>query len=462
MKITNKILKTIKSYKMFSPGDKVIVALSGGSDSVGLLHILLNLKSLNLKLTAAHFNHKLRGKESERDAVFVRQLVKNLGVEFEYGEAMPGDYSVKGLSPEDAARRLRYKFLRGVLKKCKAHIIATAHTLDDQAETVIMRIIRGSGSHGLSGIPPVNDKIVRPIIEIQKKEIREYLDLNKISWIEDSSNSSKQYQRNKIRLELFPFLEEINPGVSQVLSRSSEIFRIESDFITECVNNVFKSIIKKKPFGYIGRSKKYLSKNKAVRLGILRKTVELIKGDLKSFSAIHLLAIDEMIESDKSSGEIVLPDNIRFNKGYRLFCLSEKSGLDENFSYKIEAEGEYKFENGLKVSVDVTTDKTKWSNESVGFFSPKRVRFPVVIRSYKPGDRFRPLGLKGFKKVKDLFIDEKIPKFLRRSIPVFESADGIIWVGGVRNDDRFKVSRNESSYLRIKISKPELKLINSF
>ncbi|MGI9534024.1 MAG: tRNA lysidine(34) synthetase TilS [Thermodesulfobacteriota bacterium] len=462
MKITNKILKTIKSYKMISPGDKVIVALSGGSDSVGLLHLLISLKGLNIKLIAAHFNHKLRGDESERDVIFVKKIVKKFGVEFEYGEAEAGDYDIKGVSPEDAARRLRYKFLNGVLKKCKAHKIATAHTLDDQAETVIMRIIRGSGSHGLSGIPPVNDYIIRPIIEIQKQEIREYLKLNKISWIEDSSNSSTQYQRNKIRLELFPLLDEINPGINQVLSRSSEIFRIESDFITQCVNNVFKSIIVRKTFGYIGQSKKYLSQNKAVRLGTLRKTVELLKGDLKSVSAIHPLAIDEMIESDKSSGEIILPGNIRFNKGYKLFCLSDKSGFNENFSYEINDEGKYSFENGLKVSVEVTTDKSKWKDESVGFFSAKKVRFPIIIRNYKPGDRFRPLGLNGYKKIKDLFINEKIPRFLRKTIPVFETADGIIWVGGVRNDDRFKVNKSESKFIKIKISKPELKLINKF
>jgi len=448
---------------MISHGDKVVIAISGGSDSVGLLHQLLFLEELNLNLIAAHFNHKLRGDESERDAVFVERLAKKLGVQFEYGEARANDFrNKKPLSPEDAARRLRYEFLEDVLKRNKAQRIATAHTLDDQAETVIMRILRGSGSKGLSGIPPVNGNVIRPLIEIPKKEIRDYLRFNRIRWVDDSSNVSTQFLRNKIRLKLIPLLKEINPSISQVLHRSSEIFRIESDFIALCVNEVFKSVIAKKQFGYLGNSKKYLSQNKAVRLGILRKTVELLKGDLKSVSAIHLLAIDELIESDKSSGEVILPENIRFNKGYQLFCISEKAKFNENYNYKINGQGSFEFKNGLKVDIEVSSDKSHWDDEAVGFFSAKKVGFPIVVRNYKPGDRFRPLGIKGFKKVKDLFIDEKVPRFLRKSVPIFETTEGIIWVGGIRNDDRFKVGKRESKFLKIKISKPELRLVRSF
>ena len=448
---------------MFSPGDKVVVGVSGGSDSVALLHLLSDLKDFKLKLIAAHFNHKLRGEESERDALYVKRLAKKLDVRFEYGEAAVGDNKInKNLSPEDAARRLRYSFLNDVLEKNRAQKIATAHTLDDQAETVIMRIIRGSGSHGLSGIPPVNRNIVRPLIEIEKQELKGFLKHSRIRWMEDSSNISTQFQRNKIRLELFPLLREINPGINQVLLRSSEILRLEADFIAESVEKVFKSIITRKPFGYIGRSKKYLAQNKAIRLGILRKSIELIKGDLKSISSIHLLAIDELMESEKSSGEIILPESIRFNKGYELFCLSDKAKFNESFGYDIKHEGVFSFENGLKVAIEVTTDKSDWEDESVGYFSLKKVRFPIFVRNYRPGDRLKPLGVGGFKKVKDLFIDEKIPRFLRKSIPIFETADGIIWVGGVRNDDRFKVHKRESRFLRIKISKPELKLINKF
>ena len=144
------------------------------------------------------------------------------------------------------------------------------------------------------------------------------------------------------------------------------------------------------------------------------------------------------------------------------FCLSDKSEFNENYRYEISGEGNYSFDNGLKVSVKVTSDRSGWDDESVGFFSIKKVQFPIAVRNYKPGDRFRPLGIKGYKKIKDLFIDEKVPRFLRKTVPIFETADGVIWVGGIRNDDRFKVGKGEKKFLRIKIKKAELKLFNKF
>lgn len=446
---------------MFSPGDKVIVALSGGSDSVGLIHLLLDLKDFNLRIIASHYNHKIRGDESERDAEFCRQLSEDLKVEFEYGEARDDDYEKNkvNVSLEDAARELRYKFLKNVLKKCKAHRIATAHTMNDQAETFVMRVIRGSGSRGLAAIPPVNNNIIRPLIKVQKQEIQNYLKINRIKWQEDSSNKSVRFRRNKIRLELFPILKEINPGIDQVLSRSSEILRIESGFIDNYVDKVYGTVMEKKPFGYLGKVKEYLLHHKAIRLGILRKTVELLKGDLKQISQVHLLAVDDMIEREKPSGEIVLPDSVNFSKGYEFFCMSMGSGLAETYNYTINGPGVYHFGNGLEVSVDRTSDRSGWEDRMKGIFSIDNTRFPLVVRNYRPGDKFRPLGMGKFKKIKNLFIDEKIPRFFRKSVPVFESADGVIWVGGVRIDDRFKAKRTESEFLRIQIKKPELSII---
>ncbi len=446
---------------MFSPGDKVVVALSGGSDSVGLLHLLLDLKGFDLKVIAAHYNHKIRGDESERDARFCRHLSEDLKVEFEYSEAGEDDYrkDKRNLSLEDAARKLRYGFLKNVLEKYKAHRIATAHTMNDQAETFIMRAIRGSGSRGLGGIPPVNGNIIRPLIKVQKREIEDYLRSNRVDWQEDSSNRSVRFTRNRIRLELFPILKEINPGIDKVLSGSSEVLRIESGFIDNHVDKVYGTVMEKEPFGYLGKVKEYLLHHKAIRLGILRKTVELLKGDLKQISQVHLLAVDDMIEREKPSGETVLPDGIDFSKGYEVFCISRGSGLAETYSYTINGPGSYRFDNGLEVSVDTTSDRSGWEDEMKGIFSIDSTRFPLVVRNYELGDKFRPLGMRKFKKIKDLFIDEKVPRFFRRSVPVFETRDGVIWVGGIRIDDRFKAKRTESEFLRIQIQKPELSII---
>ncbi len=446
---------------MFSPRDKVVVALSGGSDSVALLHLLLELKELDLRITAAHYNHKMRGRESERDAEFCRQISKALKIEFEYGEVGDDDHSGdkrKGLS-EEAARELRYRFLKNAVEKRGADKIATAHTMNDQAETVIMRVIRGSGSRGLAGIPPVNGSIVRPLIKVTKQEIKSYLKSGHVKWIEDSSNRSLRFRRNRLRLELFPVLREINPGIDQVLSRSAEILRIESEFIDDCVDRAYGTAMSKEPFGYVGKVKEYLLCHKVVRLGILRKTVELIKGDIKQLSLVHLLTADEMIEKEKASGEAILPYNVKISKGYGLFCVSKGSGSAKSYSYTIGDLGSYRFNNGLEVTLSKTSDISGWEDEMEGFFSADKINFPLVVRNYKPGDRFRPLGMSKFKKIKDLFIDEKIPRFLRRSVPIFETTDGVVWVGGVRIDDRFKATRSEAEFLKIQIQKPELRLI---
>lgn len=447
---------------MFSPRDKVVVALSGGSDSVGLLHLLLELKELDLRITAAHYNHRMRGKESERDAKFCRQISKALKIEFEYGEVGDDDYSGdkrKGLS-EEAARELRYRFLKNVLEKRGADKIATAHTMNDQAETVIMRVIRGSGSRGLAGIPPVNGNIVRPLIKVTKQEIEAYLKSSHVKWKEDSSNRSLRFRRNRIRLELFPALRDINPGIDQVLSRSAEILRIESEFIDGCVDRAYGTVVSKQPFGYyVGKVKEYLLCHKAVRLGILRKTFELIKGDIKQISLVHLLTADDMIEKEKASGEAVLPYNVKISKGYGLFCVSRVPGPEKSYSYTIGGLGSYRFNNGLEVTLSKTSDRSGWEDEMEGFFSAGKIKFPLVVRNYEPGDRFRPLGMRKFKKIKDLFIDQKIPRFLRRSVPIFETTDGVVWVGGVRIDDRFKAERSGPELLKIQIRKPELRVI---
>jgi tRNA(Ile)-lysidine synthase len=187
-----------------------------------------------------------------------------------------------------------------------------------------------------------------------------------------------------------------------------------------------------------------------------------VKGDLKSISTLQVFTLDEQISSAKASGEVVLPGKILFNKGYKIFCISAGGIINTSFSHEITEYGEYRYKNGFKLTIEKSRDRSLWGEESTGHFSLKNVTFPLKIRSMQPGDRFKPLGTGGFKKIKDLFIDEKVPRFLRKTVPVVECPDGIIWVGGFRIDDRFKVNKNERYFLRIRLNKPELKLIKDF
>lgn len=461
--ILSKFIKTIESYGMLSPRDKVVVAVSGGSDSVGLLHLLMELKKFNLSLVVAHLNHKLRGIESDRDAEFVEKVVRDTDFQFEYKEVDTEKYKRKNkLSMEDAGRRLRYEFFNEVLEKYNANKIATAHTLDDQAETVLMRIIRGSGTLGLSGIPPISNNIIRPLINISRSEIREYLKSKHFNWVEDSSNVSREFRRNKIRSELMPLLTEYNPSIQDTLARSAEILRIESDYTRSEVEKIFDKIISKKSIGLIGKIKKYLKIQKALRLGIIRKCVEELKGDLHGISAKHLLSIDRVLSSDSSSAEIDLPGNLFFAKGYKVFCITNKENLEKDYTYVIENEGKWRFSPILTVELNYSDDNSSWGDERVGHFSLKKVRFPIKIRNFRPGDRFVPLGMRRFKKIKDFFIDEKVPRFVRKNIPILETKDGIIWIGGLRIDNRFKVEENEKEFLKIKIKGSDFDLLSYF
>jgi len=448
---------------MFDPGDKVIVGVSGGADSVCLLHLLYSLKKYRLKLIVAHLNHGLRGKESDRDEKFTEQTALKLGLKF-VSERCDTSYfkNQENLSTEDAARQLRYSFFQNSLKIYKADKIATAHNLEDQAETVLMRMMRGSGSSGLSGIPPVNGIIVRPIINVSGKEIKGYLKSNKIKWIEDSSNSSRKYLRNKIRHDLIPELRKYNPNIVEVLSRTSNLLRLESDFLNIHTKSAFKSVFVKKHFGYIARIDRYSRLHKAIRLSILRMCIEKVKGDLKSISSLQILTLDELINSGKASCDMVLPGKLLFSKGYNIFSVCGNELNTSGFNHEISKPGEYRYRNGFKLLIEKSSDKSLWLDENVGHFSLKKASFPLNIRNIKAGDRFKPLGSKGFKKIKDFFIDEKVPRFLRKTVPIVECQDGVLWVGGFRIDERFKVNNREKEFLRIRLTKPEIKLIKDF
>lgn len=451
--ILNKFRKTIESFQMFKSNEKIVVGVSGGSDSIALLHLLLELEDLKLHLIAAHVNHKLRNEESESDAKFVRETAKNLGLKIEYKEVDTNSFKEKNkLSLEDAARQLRYDFFYDVLKKHSADKIATAHSLDDQAETVIMRLLRGSGSLGLSAIRPVSGHIIRPLINIKKSEIRQYLESKNISWIEDSTNTSNIFLRNQIRNELIPLIEEINPSSTEVIARSAEILAIESDFIFNEVEKIYESVISDSSIGLIGNVDKYLKQPKALRFGILRKAISEIKGDINSISSNHLFSIDNILESDDASGQIDLPENHVFSKGYGIFCISKRDVFEKGYDLLLNEPGNWRLSEDIEVEIDYTGDTSSWGEKNVGYFSPSKVKFPIGIRSYKDGDRFVPLGMSNLKKLKDFFIDEKIPLFLRNKVPVFTSGNEIIWLGGLRIDDRFKADKIESSFLRIKIS----------
>ena len=442
---------------MLRQGEKVVLGVSGGADSIAMLYSLNDLIDYGLELIVAHLNHGIRGDEAKRDANYVKETAKSLGLTYVYGEVDTLSYKdEQGLSLEDAARTLRYKFFDQVLSKHYATKLATAHTMDDQAETVLMRLIRGSGSRGLSGIPPISNNIIRPLIETSRSEIEEYLRSKGIKWVEDSTNESDEYLRNKIRHELVVELEKYNPQIKEALSRTSDILRSEEEFISSVALKNFEVVFRQNGSELIGNLENYTNIDKPIRYTLLRLAVEKINNSLKNLSSTHIVSADDFLLSDATSGEIELSGDNLLVKGYDTFLLTKKSDYEREFSYLIQSEGKWGFPE-LEVEVAIVRSDTLDENdEKVAYFDPKTVEFPIEVRNFKPGDRFCPLGMRDSKKLQDYFTDIKLPKFLRSRVPVFLSQGEIMWLGGVRIDNRFKVVDRNTELLRMKLIRPIL------
>ena len=458
-----KIRKTVDSFGMIAPGDVIVAGVSGGPDSMALLFALWDLREFypGTDVIVSHVNHGLRGAESDEDAEFVREAAQRLSFPFECVRVdTEGFRKKRGLSLEDAARELRYGFFNDVLTKHSAQKIATAHTLNDQAETVIMRLIRGSGSQGLAGIRPLVGNIIRPLINVTKYEAMEYLQSKGEPWREDSTNSSDEFLRNRVRNELIPLLESYNPAVEQVLSRVAAVCAAEADFISAEAEKRFRGIARVVAGGVLGDTEKLLREPPAIRFSVMRKSILAVKGDLNSVSAKHLFSIDEVLRSSEPSAEINLPGGVVFHAGHGVFFFTREERFREFPQTEIKNHGTHRISRDLEVAIELTDDASLWGAADVGHFAPEKVGFPVTLRSFSEGDRFVPLGMKGVKKLKDFFIDEKIPRFLRKKVPVFETRDGIIWLGGLRMDNRFKADETKGPWLRIIIRGSSQKLLD--
>lgn len=440
---------------MLVPGECVVVGVSGGSDSLGLLQILTELVDYRLKLIVAHLNHGIRKEESSRDAAHVRKFARELGLPFELREIDVIEFKRStNLSLEEAARELRYKFLRDVLNKYNGNKIATAHTLDDQAETVLMRFIRGSGLLGLSGIPPVNDNIIRPLIEVTKSDIEDYLRSKGIQWIEDSSNKEKVFLRNRIRNELIPQLITYNPSIKETLARTGYIVGVEEDYIRAQARSHFDKLFYSLRDGeLVGKLFYYRPLSEAMKYGLLRLAIEKLKGDLKRISLNHVISINELLDSEQASGELYLPGEIVVAKGHGLFVLTKKSLFRSSFSYSIDSTGLHKFPHA-EFEIQFEKANSLKSDKCLGCFDSTSIEFPITVRNFNKGDSFMPYGMNVIKKLKNYFIDEKIPRFLRYQIPIFVCRGEIMWVGGMRVDERFKVRDKRKKVMTIRLLKP--------
>ncbi|MEW6327697.1 MAG: tRNA lysidine(34) synthetase TilS [Thermodesulfobacteriota bacterium] len=456
--------KTVDRYGMFCAGDNVVAAVSGGPDSVALLHLLCELREARpFQLSVAHFDHGLRGTESAEDAVFVQNLAEELDLPFHLGR---GDVLTlkkqKGLSLEEACRELRYKFLREAAKKTGARKVALGHTADDQAEEFLLRLIRGAGARGLSGMPFIREGLfVRPLLDVSRADILSYLTANKFSFRIDSSNEARGFLRNRIRHDLLPVLEaNFNPRIRRILLQTASILREDEGLLASMAEEVWTDLVNldEGPEGQVITLdlRRYQEIPWPIQMRVMQKGLELSGTRLKDIGFRHLESVQSLAMRDGPYRKISLPGGVTVERIYQELRFSRKkiAEMPGDFSYEINGLGRYFLPGiGQSVSLEVVGVGPSLHENShpASCFDYGRIFFPLVVRNFRPGDRFYPDGLGGSQKVKDYFINKKIPRPLRSKIPIIEQDGQIIGILGWRVDERFKVTEKTEQILRVSL-----------
>jgi tRNA(Ile)-lysidine synthase len=454
-----KVRKTIEKYAMLNPGDRVGVAVSGGADSIALLHMLSMLASeYDLALFILHLNHGIRGGESDGDELFVMELGKSMGIPADSEKvSIPALKKKKGGSLEDICRKERYSFFERMSQKHRLNKIALGHNLKDQTETVIMRFLRGSGLEGLKGFLPVRDGIyIRPFIDVTREEIISFLRERNISFVTDSSNKDNKYLRNRIRNILVPELKaSYNMKLEENIGRTADILRIEDDFIRESIEGIISDWeIDRDNAGINIRKLKKL--HPALQWRLIKTILEGYSTARNGIGYLHVKSVVDLIEGSSPNASVDLPLNLMARREYNELIISQGEGevshtsknhfpdgrKKGDFSYTVKVPGSVDIiETGVKMNFDVVDvrEADAYSDNPV-FMDYNSISFPLVVRNIRSGDRIQPLGMKGTKKIKALFIDGKVPKSGRKSISLLVDQKSVLWVPGMRLSDRVKIT----------------------
>lgn len=448
---------------LWERGDTIIVAVSGGPDSVALLDLLHRLRDdEELRLVAAHVDHGFRGEESAAEAELVRRFAENLGVPFESVFIdMPGYIEETGKNSQAAAREKRYEFLHQVARKHGARRIALGHHADDQAETLLMRILRGTGTSGLAGMAfsriEKNVQLIRPLLRINKTALVHYCMARGLAVTDDSSNHKRDYARNRIRLDVMPVLREFNPQLPDSLNRLSDIAAEEDDWMESEAKDAFRRLAVAEGDGYRLERGALLG----LHVALQRRLIKLIlihmgmEKETTPFDTVESMR-EAAREDAASTWRIDAGGGIRFAREYELLRFRRGADLAPGtYRYILGAADNrlYIAEAGitLSLSLEQAAGATKPAGRDEAVFDAEQLGFPLVARNRLPGDRMRVLGLNGTKKVQDMFVDERIPPSRRELMPLLADASGdIIWIPGVRRGEAAQVTKVTRQVLRIR------------
>jgi tRNA(Ile)-lysidine synthase len=452
-----KVIKTIEKKGLVERGDRVLVGISGGIDSTSLLYVLVEIaKEIGFDLGAAHLNHLLRGEESERDEKFVAALAERLAIPLYTRRVDANKYANdKGLSIQHAGRDLRYGFFEEVADGHGFNKIALAHNQDDQAETFLLRMIKGTGIRGLSSIPVKRGRIIRPFLYIYRSEIEDYAKKNSIAFVHDSSNDKTVYERNFVRKRIIPLMEQLNPLLKE------KIIALLEDLTA--INHRYNETAE----GFVREEMHTDGEDLSFEVSALRKIdeetrfrviVHVLLHMKPGFMPLrdHMQLINRMLASEKPNQALVMPEGIRVRKVYGNLVFTKRAAparLTEVFPIGI---GTNRLEL-LGCVIDVShvpgdRNVAYGANKQLAHFDQAKVG-SLSVRTFLEGDRFYPLGMKNSVKLKDFFISQKVPKEQRRRVPLLLSGQDIIWVIGYRMDERYKTTEATREILEVTVRK---------
>jgi len=459
MNLLSEFEKFIRENCLVSRNEKLLLGVSGGVDSVVLLNLFLIIKNeWNLSISVAHLNHMLRGRYADRDEFFVRDIARQWGVAFYSRRADVREFSrTERCSIEEGARRVRFEFLNDILSRIGYDNIALGHQANDQAETVVMNLLRGSGIRGLRGIRPRSGRVIHPLLFATREMIEEHAHRNNLPYVEDATNKKRHYMRNRIRLDIVKRMEKVmGSHIIKGICRSS-ISALEVEELLEKETEVaWKSAVSVKSSDEIILDiNRFLGYLKAVQKYILIRIIETIffHRQIRSF---EIDRIYDLICHGKSGSRVIL------EKGF----MAVRSGDTVAFIKRREPFRPVNVRVNGSVTIKglglrITTSLIEWrgnripqmGNPDVELFDYDKLSFPLVLRSYRMGDRFYPLGMRGKKKLKEFFIDSKIPVYYRSSVPLLTSGEDIVWIVGHRIDERFRITEETRRALKIMVQK---------
>ncbi len=447
----------IKEHKLVNRYDRIIIGVSGGSDSTVLLHLMKEIREeLELTVIAVHINYQLRGEESARDEEFVRQLCLHWAVPVILHRVSMNNKA----NVENNARQIRFQVFNQIKEEYAFNKIALGHNKNDQVETLLLHLFRGAGITGLRGILPNNNGIIHPLLAFTREEIMKFANENNIVYCQDTTNDESIFDRNKIRHQILPLIEQnINPNIIDKLSNTTEIFRKTDLLLREKSNILFMKLMSKnKDNEYIFPIKELTKENEIVLFYLFRKVFALITKSEKDFYQVHFEDILSLMKRG-ANRYIRIADNVYVLKNYKelMFLNSEpKARIKHNervfnkFPRRILFEDYY---ISFKIIEHKANNKYEFTDENIAFLDRYKINLPIKIRHRKDGDRFYPLGMDSPKKLKDFFIDLKVPRFERDEVIIITDAKKIIWVAKYRIDERVRITENTKSVLRIKLSK---------